>query len=133
MLPSPPYQFYVYSIVCRCYRNSHNNDNLTDRGILCGLKASAIENFPKFAYTSTNIDVNTATKKRMTDESVVCLERYEENEMLRMLPKCGHVFHVDCIDTWLKCWATYPFCRAILLSCDDNSITNQVSIFVAPC
>uniref|UniRef100_A0A803KPC1 RING-type E3 ubiquitin transferase n=1 Tax=Chenopodium quinoa TaxID=63459 RepID=A0A803KPC1_CHEQI len=56
----------------------------------------------------------------MTGECVVCLEVFEENEMLRLLPKCGHVFQVDCIDTWLRSHGTCPFCRANLVVVGDG-------------
>ncbi|KAF3447577.1 hypothetical protein FNV43_RR12764 [Rhamnella rubrinervis] len=42
----------------------------------------------------------------------VCLSEFEENESLRLLPKCNHAFHVPCIDTWLKSHSSCPLCRS---------------------
>ncbi|KAI5327557.1 PREDICTED: RING-H2 [Prunus dulcis] len=42
----------------------------------------------------------------------VCLSEFEEDERLRLLPKCNHAFHLPCIDTWLKCHSNCPLCRA---------------------
>lgn len=42
----------------------------------------------------------------------VCLSELEENESLRLLPKCSHAFHVPCIDTWLKSHSSCPLCRS---------------------
>ncbi|KAF4353531.1 hypothetical protein CsatB_008621 [Cannabis sativa] len=42
----------------------------------------------------------------------VCLSEFEENEGLRLLPKCNHAFHVPCIDTWLKSHSSCPLCRS---------------------
>lgn len=42
----------------------------------------------------------------------VCLSEFEENERLRLLPKCNHAFHVPCIDTWLKSHSSCPLCRS---------------------
>ena len=42
----------------------------------------------------------------------VCLSEFEENESLRLLPKCNHAFHVPCIDTWLKSQSSCPLCRS---------------------
>lgn len=42
----------------------------------------------------------------------VCLSEFEENENLRLLPKCSHAFHVKCIDTWLRSHSNCPLCRA---------------------
>ncbi|CAN1143963.1 E3 ubiquitin-protein ligase Os04g0590900 [Linum perenne] len=42
----------------------------------------------------------------------VCLGEFREGESLRLLPKCNHAFHLDCIDTWLATHSTCPLCRA---------------------
>ncbi|CAH8334687.1 unnamed protein product [Eruca vesicaria subsp. sativa] len=42
----------------------------------------------------------------------VCLNEFEENESLRLLPKCNHAFHISCIDTWLRSHTNCPLCRA---------------------
>ncbi|XP_072955636.1 E3 ubiquitin-protein ligase Os04g0590900-like [Typha angustifolia] len=46
----------------------------------------------------------------------VCLSEFGEDENLRLLPKCSHAFHVQCIDTWLKSHSTCPLCRANIVS-----------------
>lgn len=45
----------------------------------------------------------------------VCLSEFQENESLRLLPKCSHAFHLFCIDTWLKSHSNCPMCRAHVL------------------
>lgn len=42
----------------------------------------------------------------------VCLGEFQEDEKLRLLPKCSHAFHVYCIDTWLTSHSNCPLCRA---------------------
>ncbi|CAI0410309.1 unnamed protein product [Linum tenue] len=42
----------------------------------------------------------------------VCLSEFRDGESLRLLPKCSHAFHLDCIDTWLRTHSTCPLCRA---------------------
>lgn len=42
----------------------------------------------------------------------VCLSEFQEDENLRLLPKCSHAFHVKCIDTWLRSHSNCPLCRA---------------------
>ncbi|KAI8530438.1 hypothetical protein RHMOL_Rhmol11G0058300 [Rhododendron molle] len=44
----------------------------------------------------------------------VCLSEFQDDERLRLLPKCSHAFHVTCIDTWLKSHSNCPLCRAII-------------------
>ncbi|KAJ4953455.1 hypothetical protein NE237_030287 [Protea cynaroides] len=44
----------------------------------------------------------------------ICLGEYQEIEILRILPKCGHNFHLSCIDVWLQKQSTCPVCRVRL-------------------
>lgn len=59
-------------------------------------------------------------------ECAVCLGRFEPAEPLRILPKCRHGFHVECVDTWLDAHSTCPLCRVrvepedILISVDAD-------------
>ncbi|KAF8026560.1 hypothetical protein BT93_F3142 [Corymbia citriodora subsp. variegata] len=41
----------------------------------------------------------------------ICLSRYADNDELKELP-CHHVFHVECIDKWLKINASCPLCKS---------------------
>ncbi|XP_065871014.1 RING-H2 finger protein ATL54-like [Euphorbia lathyris] len=45
-------------------------------------------------------------------DCAVCLSEFEEDETLRLLPKCNHAFHIPCIDTWLRSHTNCPMCRA---------------------
>jgi len=49
-------------------------------------------------------------------ECAVCLSEFEEDENLRLLPKCYHAFHLPCIDTWLRSHTNCPLCRAPIVS-----------------
>ncbi|KAM0822141.1 hypothetical protein ACQ4PT_071696 [Festuca glaucescens] len=42
----------------------------------------------------------------------VCLGEFSDGELVRLLPKCGHAFHVPCIDTWLRAHVNCPLCRS---------------------
>ncbi|GMH29799.1 hypothetical protein Nepgr_031642 [Nepenthes gracilis] len=59
----------------------------------------------------------------------VCLSEFKEEETLRLLPKCGHAFHVSCIDTWLKSHSNCPLCRANVVqanACPIQSPTLEI-------
>ncbi|KAE8725977.1 E3 ubiquitin-protein ligase RING1 [Hibiscus syriacus] len=45
-------------------------------------------------------------------ECSVCLNEFQEDERVRLLPKCNHAFHISCIDTWLRAHTNCPLCRA---------------------
>ncbi|GAY60312.1 hypothetical protein CUMW_201010 [Citrus unshiu] len=44
-------------------------------------------------------------------ECAVCLSELEDGEKARLLPKCNHGFHVECIDMWFQSHSTCPLCR----------------------
>ncbi|KAM0939220.1 putative transcription factor C2H2 family [Dioscorea sansibarensis] len=48
-------------------------------------------------------------------DCAVCLCEFEADDKLRLLPKCSHAFHIECIDTWLLSHSTCPLCRSSLL------------------
>lgn len=45
----------------------------------------------------------------------VCLSEFQEDESLRLLPKCRHAFHLPCIDMWLKSHSNCPLCRSAVI------------------
>lgn len=76
-----------------------------------GLDAAVLESFPTMAYA--DVKAHKAVKGAL--ECAVCLSEFDDDETLRLLPKCSHVFHLDCIDTWLASHVTCPVCRANLV------------------
>lgn len=53
-------------------------------------------------------------------ECAVCLCELSDGEKARLLPKCKHWFHVDCIDMWFQSHSTCPVCRAPV-ACQGSS------------
>ncbi|XP_045889674.1 RING finger protein 215 isoform X1 [Micropterus dolomieu] len=50
-----------------------------------------------------------------TDNCAVCLEPFNNNQCLRVLP-CLHEYHRDCVDPWLLLQHTCPLCKRSILS-----------------
>ncbi|MQM14320.1 hypothetical protein Taro_047250 [Colocasia esculenta] len=48
-------------------------------------------------------------------DCAVCLCEFGADDKLRLLPRCSHAFHLECIDTWLLSHSTCPLCRSSLL------------------
>jgi hypothetical protein len=66
-----------------------------------GLERSVVESLPTFEFSGEGRKL----------ECAVCLEDFEQGEQGRTLPKCGHDFHLECIDMWLHSHSTCPLCR----------------------
>ncbi|KAL2332741.1 hypothetical protein Fmac_013954 [Flemingia macrophylla] len=63
-------------------------------------------------------------------ECLVCLGDFQQEESLKLLPKCNHAFHVLCIDTWLRSHKTCPLCRAFIVhdtGGGDTEVDSSVS------
>lgn len=53
----------------------------------------------------------------MAKECAVCLSEFEEDETIRIIPICSHLFHIDCIDIWLQNNPNCPLCRTTISRC----------------
>lgn len=62
--------------------------------------------------SSILLTVHKYTKEFKEGTCAVCLGEFEENEEVRIMPECSHVFHVSCIDIWLFSHGNCPLCRA---------------------
>ncbi|CAJ1979215.1 unnamed protein product [Sphenostylis stenocarpa] len=57
-------------------------------------------------------------------ECAICLEEVGEGEVVKMIAYCRHVFHGECIDTWLEKHVTCPVCRCCCENCGEvESVT----------
>uniref|UniRef100_A0A673H1Q1 RING finger protein 215-like n=1 Tax=Sinocyclocheilus rhinocerous TaxID=307959 RepID=A0A673H1Q1_9TELE len=63
----------------------------------------------------------TQTQPVEMDSCAVCLEQYNNNQCLRVLP-CLHEFHRDCVDPWLLLQQTCPLCKRSVLGEKDRDI-----------
>jgi len=106
---------YVYMTLRRDQGDNDNMNNSTtpmmhndQNNSLTGLPFSVIKSYHTFPYSKTN-SVGTTCEHETT--CAICIEDYQESEMLRMMPQCRHYFHRDCVDSWLKVNATCPVCR----------------------
>eukprot|EP00257_Ricinus_communis_P001227 XP_002511366.2 RING-H2 finger protein ATL43 [Ricinus communis] len=94
-----------------------------------GIDRAVIESLPIFRFSSLR-----GQKDGL--ECAVCLTRFEPPEVLRLLPKCKHAFHVECVDTWLDAHSTCPLCRyrvdpedVLLIDQDkDPATTTNISL-----
>ncbi len=71
-----------------------------------GLPEDYLDRLPRETYTKELTDVISCP---------ICLSEFTNGDVLIRIP-CSHVYHGDCILTWLKTNATCPVCRKELKS-----------------
>ncbi|XP_020272272.1 probable E3 ubiquitin-protein ligase ATL44 [Asparagus officinalis] len=74
---------------CACLRQPASSPRPTNRGI----KTKVLNSLPTVSF-----DVGSAGDLKLAD-CAICLAEFEEGELVRVLPPCGHGFHLKCIDT----------------------------------
>ncbi|KAK9047035.1 hypothetical protein V6N11_052899 [Hibiscus sabdariffa] len=109
----------------RIQRRNWDWDPFTDlmrrsRRLTRGLDSSVIESFPTFVYST----VKGYKMGKATLECAICLNEFQDDETLRLIPKCDHVFHPHCIDVWLSSHSTCPVCRANLVLKPGETVTS---------
>ncbi|KAK2967685.1 hypothetical protein RJ640_029593, partial [Escallonia rubra] len=62
-------------------------------------------------------------------QCTICLGEYQEKEVLRIMPKCGHSFHLSCIVVLLRKQSACPVCR---LSVQDSFETKHLDLTNTP-
>uniref|UniRef100_A0A0E0DMJ9 RING-type E3 ubiquitin transferase n=1 Tax=Oryza meridionalis TaxID=40149 RepID=A0A0E0DMJ9_9ORYZ len=81
-----------------------------------GLDAKQLGALPVFTWGSSS----PATAAAAAVQCAVCLGEMEDGELGRLLPACRHVFHAECIDTWLAVSSTCPVCRAAVGAAEED-------------
>ncbi|KAF5770520.1 putative transcription factor C2H2 family [Helianthus annuus] len=80
-----------------------------------GLADDVLVTFPTFVYSEALMPRihkgDASTDDTNNSGCSICLADYNPADVLRLLPECGHLFHVSCVDTWLKVHPTCPVCR----------------------
>nr|CAB3500878.1 unnamed protein product [Digitaria exilis] len=61
-------------------------------------------------------------------ECAVCLSEMKDGERGRLLPGCGHRFHVECIDRWFRAHSTCPVCRAAAVVGEPDAVMVAVVV-----
>ncbi|XP_073113471.1 RING-H2 finger protein ATL2-like [Elaeis guineensis] len=70
------------------------------------LNARVLSSLPVFTYSSG------AHEDKL--KCAVCFTEFVEGEKGRLLPRCYHSFHAECVDMWFNSHSTCPLCRAIV-------------------
>ncbi|XP_010911522.1 probable E3 ubiquitin-protein ligase ATL44 [Elaeis guineensis] len=79
-----------------------------------GLKKKALRSLPTLSFDGSTASAAAAAGGKLA-ECPICLAEFAAGDEIRILPHCGHGFHVACVDTWLASHSSCPSCRQILV------------------
>ncbi|KAK4768610.1 hypothetical protein SAY87_003751 [Trapa incisa] len=127
--------FLAMSLVCLCKYFVENlftswrlHNNPTVNVVVVnpgpGLDRSLVHSFPTFVYSS----VKELRREKYGLECAICLLEFEDDNVLRLMTLCYHVFHQECIDLWLESHKTCPVCRQDLTLPPDKALKTSPSI-----
>ncbi|CAO2045260.1 unnamed protein product [Urochloa humidicola] len=88
---------------------------------------------PAFAFQCPQLEAGGGEGAAAASSVVcsVCLEDVRGGDMVRQVPACRHIFHVECIDMWLRSHRTCPMCRCVV-SPPEKVTPKDVAAEVAP-
>ena len=67
-----------------------------------GLNQEIIDNLPIVKFTNR--------LKQQQERCTICISDFEVGEELKQLP-CRHIYHLECVDSWLKQENKCPVCK----------------------
>nr|CAA74911.1 ring finger protein [Hordeum vulgare subsp. vulgare] len=84
-----------------------------------GLKKRALMALPRLAYedavAARGAMAGEEREGVLLSECAICLSEFADKEEIRVLPQCGHGFHVACVDAWLRAHSSCPSCRRVVV------------------
>ena len=101
-MPAPPTN--------RSHQRVNTTTIITDQGLSNmeqGLDEATVHSYPKLLYSQAKLQKGDS----IASSCSICLGDYKDTEMLRMLPDCAHIFHLKCVDPWLRMHPSCPICR----------------------
>lgn len=95
------------------WRSWHHH--MVTRRANTGMNDKSIKALPSLIYGKSIMP-------HLATECVICLAEFVGGEDVRVLPNCNHVFHMECVDKWLRSHSSCPTCRHCLHSDGANHI-----------
>ncbi|CAK9168202.1 unnamed protein product [Ilex paraguariensis] len=111
------------ALKCSGLISGQTSDRPTGRLANTGIKKKVLNTFPVVSYSAYQVK-----QPGFDTVCVICLSEFSSGELVRVLPKCNHGFHVLCIDRWLNIHSSCPTCRHCLVeTCQKIVGSSQAS------
>lgn len=113
------FPFLLFLLLCCCVPliSTLLGYNMNMGSIDKGASDDQISQLPSWKYKAVDNKSesgnSTDYKSDSTDEDpecCICLAKYKDKEEMRQLP-CSHMFHLKCVDQWLKIISCCPLCK----------------------
>ncbi|CAL5021408.1 unnamed protein product [Urochloa decumbens] len=92
-------------------RRRRGGMSMSRRTATRGVDPELLRSLPVTVYRAGAAAPGSEKEADTAVECAVCLAELEDGEAARFLPRCGHGFHAECVDTWLASHTTCPLCR----------------------
>ncbi|KAG9144131.1 hypothetical protein Leryth_013776 [Lithospermum erythrorhizon] len=108
------FPFILFLLLCCCVPLFSNlvGYNMNIGSVDRAASDEQLSCLPSFAYKEfdKNTNLGNSTSNNENLECCICLAKYKDKEEIRELP-CSHIFHLKCVDQWLKIIACCPLCK----------------------
>ncbi|KAM3320396.1 hypothetical protein P3S67_007596 [Capsicum chacoense] len=64
----------------------------------------------KYKEIGNKEDLRNSVLQNENSGCCICLDKYRDKEEIRQLP-CSHIFHLMCVDQWLRIISCCPLCK----------------------
>lgn len=112
--------FILLCTYCRCARQRavagarrRVMRDLVPGGVALFLRPTAAALPPVLQYAAA---ASSAKKGLLPEDCPICLEPFGDDDGVRVVPACGHLYHAPCIDRWLDVRNSCPVCRCAVAS-----------------
>ncbi|KAG0482711.1 hypothetical protein HPP92_010795 [Vanilla planifolia] len=85
--------------------------NQTSRARLIMSAAAPSRALDRAVLRSIPVTTYSSEDSKESVECAVCLSEFVDGAFTRILPRCRHRFHIECIDMWFSSNSTCPVCR----------------------
>lgn len=113
------FPFLLFVLLCCCVPLVSNllGYNMNMGSVDKGASDDQISRLPswRFKEANANLDLTNGADSNSPlsseyPECCICLAKYREKEEVRQLP-CSHMFHLKCVDQWLRIISCCPLCK----------------------